>query len=345
MANKKITSLPALGATPATDDVLPIVDVSGTPTTKKVTVANLVAAAPQGDLLASNNLSDVANAGTSRTNLGLGTAAVANTGTLNGNVVALDSTGLPAVDGSQLTNVSSTDATKLAITSNLSDLNNAGTARTNLGLGTAATQNVGTSASNVVQLDGTSKLPAVDGSQLTNLPSGSVDGTQVTSTGETGATKFLREDGDGTCSFQNVDVDTPLNTALRGSDNTHIGANPEQTFKITDNPYSTISIVADEDGNLTYALKGASAEVRVVKGTSGTPLRFALSNELPAFILSNDTGEPDIEIEDPDGEKISVISGDSDTKGVNGLPIIQGYNLKTIGANPSPMLISGGTIS
>jgi len=44
--NKKITALPALGATPATDDVLPIVDVSGTATTKKVTVANLVAAAP-----------------------------------------------------------------------------------------------------------------------------------------------------------------------------------------------------------------------------------------------------------------------------------------------------------
>ena len=44
--NKKITALPALGATPATNDVLPIVDVSGTATTKKVTVANLVAAAP-----------------------------------------------------------------------------------------------------------------------------------------------------------------------------------------------------------------------------------------------------------------------------------------------------------
>ena len=46
MANKKITALTALGTTPATDDVLPIVDVSGTATTKKITVANLVAAAP-----------------------------------------------------------------------------------------------------------------------------------------------------------------------------------------------------------------------------------------------------------------------------------------------------------
>jgi hypothetical protein len=37
------------------------------------------------------------------------------------------------------------------------------------GLGTAATLNVGTSANNIVQLDGSGLLPAVDGSQLTNI--------------------------------------------------------------------------------------------------------------------------------------------------------------------------------
>jgi hypothetical protein len=42
--------------------------------------------------------------------------------------------------------------------------------RTTLGLGTAATLNVGTSANNVVQLDGTAQLPAVSGALLTNLP-------------------------------------------------------------------------------------------------------------------------------------------------------------------------------
>jgi hypothetical protein len=53
---------------------------------------------------------------------------------------------------------------------NLSDLANVGTARTNLGLGTAAVEDVGTGNNNIVQLDGSSRLPAVDGSQLTNLP-------------------------------------------------------------------------------------------------------------------------------------------------------------------------------
>ena len=41
------------------------------------------------------------------------------------------------------------------------------------GLGTASTLNVGTSANNVVQLDGSAKLPAVDGSQLTNIDAAS----------------------------------------------------------------------------------------------------------------------------------------------------------------------------
>lgn len=49
------------------------------------------------------------------------------------------------------------------------DLNNASTTRTQLGLGTAATQDVGTSANNVVQLNGSGALPAIDGSNLTGV--------------------------------------------------------------------------------------------------------------------------------------------------------------------------------
>jgi hypothetical protein len=49
-------------------------------------------------------------------------------------------------------------------------LETAGTARTSMGLGTAAVLNTGTSAGNAIVLDGSARLPGVDGSQLTNLP-------------------------------------------------------------------------------------------------------------------------------------------------------------------------------
>lgn len=57
---------------------------------------------------------------------------------------------------------------------------NASTGRASLQLGGAATLNVGTAAGNVVQLDGAGKLPAIDGSQLTNLPATGGAVTSVT---------------------------------------------------------------------------------------------------------------------------------------------------------------------
>lgn len=123
----------------------------------------------------------------------LGTAAALNVGTAAGQVVVLDgSAKLPAVDGSQLTNLPGGDVAgpasavnngvalfdgttgkiikdggtlaAVALSGDYDDLTDKPT------LGTAAALNVGTGALNVVQLDATSKLPAVDGSQLTNLP-------------------------------------------------------------------------------------------------------------------------------------------------------------------------------
>ena len=49
------------------------------------------------------------------------------------------------------------------------DLNDASTTRSQLGLGTAAVLDVGTSANNIVQLNGSAALPALDGSNLTGI--------------------------------------------------------------------------------------------------------------------------------------------------------------------------------
>jgi len=66
-------------------------------------------------------------------------------------------------------------------------------------LGTAAGLNVGTGAGNVVQLDGTGKLPAVDGSALTGLPPG------ITDLGYSASTRLLT-------SSTGTDVTLPLAT-------------------------------------------------------------------------------------------------------------------------------------
>ena len=123
-----------------------------------------------------------------------------------------------------------------------------------------------------------------------------------------------------------VDVDAPINASLRGTENPHIGAYPNQSFKVIDNPDRSVMVVADDAGNLKLLNS------------------LGVNNIAVGFSVVEDNSEPDIEVVSG-SETYSVISGDSDTKGFNGLPFRQGFNNPDIGACPSPILISGGTIA
>ncbi len=122
-----------------------------------------------GNFIVGDGTNFVAESGaTARTSLGL---------TIGTDVQAHDA-GLTSIAGlttSANQAIYTTSSDTYAVTSltafgrSLIDDADASTARTTLGLGTAAVADTGTSAGNVVVLDGTGKLPAVDGSQLTNI--------------------------------------------------------------------------------------------------------------------------------------------------------------------------------
>ena len=77
---------------------------------------------------------------------------------------------------------------------NLGGLGDKTISRANLGLGSAAVLNAGSSAGNVVQLDGAGKYPAYDGSQITNLDILPI-GTSVLINGTSPPVGFLKENG------------------------------------------------------------------------------------------------------------------------------------------------------
>ena len=99
MANKKITELTEL-TTPAGADILAIVDDTlGTATTKKVSATNLMTLAPVQSVAGQTGTVTLSNTDIS----GLGTAATANTGTGNGDVLAIGSGALD-VGGNAISN-------------------------------------------------------------------------------------------------------------------------------------------------------------------------------------------------------------------------------------------------
>ena len=198
----------------STDAVTSVAGRTGAVTLSASDISGLATVATSGayaDISGTPSLATVATSGAYSDLSGLptlGTAAALDVGTTALKVVQLDASAkLPAVDGSQLTNLPAAPVTSVAgrtgdVTLSASDISGLATVATSgaytdlsgtPSLGTAASLDVGTTALKVVQLDASAKLPAVDGSQLTNLPSAPV--TSVA--GRTGAVTLSASDISG----------------------------------------------------------------------------------------------------------------------------------------------------
>ena len=115
---------------------------------------------------------------------------------------------------------------------------------------------------------------------------------------------------------------------------TDVGAhilNPIDT-RIYSDDTSFILFTKDDYGNRVAHLVGGDESVNANNAMAlGIAVKF------------DGTDSPeDIEFVHADGESYSLINGDGDSKGVNGLPIRQGFQPSSIGGCAVPLLIDGG---
>ena len=174
-------------------------------------------------------------------------------------------------------------------------------------LGTAAAKNTGTAAGNLVELDGSARLPAVDGSQLTGINTAGTDltytaatrvlasstGTDATLTLVTstdaglapasggGTTNFLRADG----TFAAPPGGSPggSNTQIQFNDSSAFGGDADLTWNKTTNVMTVTGDVNLSDGGTytttlqtitptaarTISFPDATGTVALVGGSSG----------------------------------------------------------------------------
>lgn len=246
-------------------------------------------------LQTSNDLYDLSSASNARSNLGLGDAATKNTGTLAGEVAAGDDSRFPTSDEKAGLAANSPTAANPVITQG--DTSTTPTADKvpkadgsgNLDPSWLALLSAFNGNSQLVQLAADGKLPAVDGSSLTGLDS---------------------------------TVNAALDVALRGTENRHLGAFPEQ-------PFNSI------DSDFTAFVRVREGVLQIVGPESTTTVSVGI-------VPFDDPQEPDIEFILPSGARLSSFSGDGDTVGLNGQPNVQGYRVD-LGATSTRTVISGGT--
>lgn len=137
--------------------------------------------------------------------------------------------------------------------------------RSTLGLGSAATQTVGTGAGNVVQLDGSGALPAVSGSNLTGLPGGSPVGSVIAFAGSSAPSGWLLCDGSA--------VSRSTYAALFAIVGTTYGAGDGSTTFALPDLRGRTAIGAGQGSGLTN---------RTLAGTVGSETHTLSTSEMPS---------------------------------------------------------------
>jgi hypothetical protein len=107
----------------------------------------------------------------------------------------------------------------------------------------------------------------------------SVEGTAIKSTGETGGTKFLREDGDGTCSWQTV---AGTGDMVLATEQSVTGLKTFDKDKIamkgTSTGVTTVSTANTGASNYTITLPAETGTLLTSGGALGTPSSGTLTN-------------------------------------------------------------------
>jgi hypothetical protein len=116
---------------------------------------------------------------------------------------------------------------------------------------------------------------------------------------------------------------------------TDVGAHPINPVdtRVYSDESSFILFKTDVEGNRVAHLVGGD---EAVSPNNAIALGIAVKVDQAEY-------PEDIEFVHTDGESYSVINGNSDSLGTNGLPIRQGFQAPSVGSNPSPLLIDGGS--
>lgn len=224
----------------------------------------------------------------------------------------------------------------LVNSNNLSDVSSASSARGNLGLGTAAVLNTGTSAGNAIVLDGSARLPAVDGSQLTGLPAGytgwtvsdgsnseNIASTNTVTFAGSGATSVAYNTGNNTLTISSTDNNTTYSNATTGAAGLMSAADKskldgiEALADVTD----STNVVAALTAGTGITISGSGTIATTVTATtsasdlsSGTLPDARFPSVLPAISGANLTNLPAAGIASVAADSSPQLGGDLDVQ-------------------------------